>query len=1121
MHPYAQPTQPQPPREPRIALASIPPSPPRQRGQSSPAVEHQPHEPPGARPPAMRRQSSGGGSASVTRRTVVGDDGVERDETREERRTRKARERTERAMQGLSIASDRQDSPTQERRRLSSRTSRTSDADFNAAALGSPPIPSPSSSAHIATSSSSSSSKSVLTIALQRAQSAVLLDSANNFPAAVAAYTQSVRLLREVMARVEENSRDMERKLSTGGIREGESGDEYERRKARYERKERAKQDEARRLRVIHDTYEDRIRMLVQMGHPLPPNATLPALPAAPLPVATATGDLTTSISNPTLPSSFDGTLPDSPHLPSASASTPSVTTPGPPLTMQYRRHRADHERSASAASADEAAGIGEAMLLASPTSTEGHDVRGMPQIAALPVVSQHEDVETSTYHDADATLLALPDESSRPHSYASDSTATARARTPNTATPTPTATPGPHPYAGLPAPITPSPADLAAALGRPGPMPAPLLDDPAPRRPSLASHDMRRGSSASALTQMSAASGETLRIGFGSSQGSPALGSESMRRFASSSSAASASAGAAMMRRGSSFGGLGTVEAAHAPVEIRPRPARGASLVGSAAMGLTNSRDGLVNASTAEGTIRQRRHLRSPQPGEQPGPSTRPSSELDPEGARIVVRAPSSDVERVGPAPAEQPAPAAKSGFSAASLPGRLRALSQPGSKRPKLQSFDSDSSARPPLPPLLASPQQPQQPRSVSTSHHPSASTSSASLSTAQTGFSVMRKSSVPTPTSLNAPQFAQLGRSNSSSSIGSNGSYRYGHPNGGGSPGETPASATFPHTHTSTSPFTSSSPLPPLPHHASHAAHQSVYLSAGLPSPPPTTGAASSRDTILSIPSVRRPFHLMRLVVATIPSSPTTSHGGGGGGGGGYLSEKLFVPAQVWTTQGGAKLVALETKVRMLDLLSSGLDALDKAGRGMLLVPTGSTSAPRVARDEAARFVRELDSFEGLAEGIQSTLGKKLGQGVIGTTGGGIAGGTSGSFGNERDPKSGRKGSTASFSAWSSKLSMSLNRVVANGASLDSQATYVDAIAKIFRQAQRLDQHLALVFPTQFDDTNALDSAYALLSPADRHRLERHLRKASEFFGQVICRFVMRDVDVKRGGAWLSGE
>lgn len=63
------------------------------------------------------------------------------------------------------------------------------------------------------------SSKNVLTIALQKAQSAVQLDSANNVPDAIAAYKQAVRLLQEVMERISpkasksrKHSRDEERR---------------------------------------------------------------------------------------------------------------------------------------------------------------------------------------------------------------------------------------------------------------------------------------------------------------------------------------------------------------------------------------------------------------------------------------------------------------------------------------------------------------------------------------------------------------------------------------------------------------------------------------------------------------------------------------------------------------------------------------------------------------------------------------------------------------------------------------------------------------------------------------------------------------------------------------------
>ncbi|GAA5909617.1 hypothetical protein JCM8208_007202 [Rhodotorula glutinis] len=1058
-----------------------------------PLTHHPDHSP--TRPDAMRRQ----GSNTVTRRVIVDEHGVERDETRDERRARKERERAHRA------ATTGEDGSATRRRR----SSRASDGADSVAPSPSLSFGSPASVAapHFAPASTASaangpaSSKSVLTIALQRAQSAVLLDSANNFPAAVAAYTQSVRLLKEVMARVEEGSRDMERKLSTGGMRDGETRDEWDRRRARYERKERAKVDEARRLRVIHDTYEDRIRMLAQLGHSAPGYVPPPPLDLAPPPSLSSTS-LSTAAHDLSAPSLSPA------HPPASSSSAPSLANlrlddPGG-VGRSHNLHARDRsdvslrivapaspvERDAYAA----ATGIGAAMLLPSPTE------RAVPSLSSLPVALAHDAGERVRY-------LTPEGDADRPLSMASDSTATAtaRSRTPSAATPTLAA---PIPFAPRVAQVSPTDSRASSDGLSTAVEPAsrwsaqPCEPAAAPvRHPALTSLDMRRGSSASAL------SGDTLRIGVPGSASAPG-----MVRAASSGSTTGSTT---PMRRGSSLGLLGSAEAA--PIELRPRPVRTVSLAGTApAPDEPQPRPQLVNESTAEGTISQRRSARSPVPTDEA--TMRPPE--------VAVRAPSSEADRSfafpPPTPVDAPAPrpVLKSVSSASSLPGRLRALSQPGSKRPKLPSFDGGPS-RPPLPPLLATgPGPAPTPRAVSASHAPSASLSSSSTAPAGT---LARKASAPTPTSLTAPgqlgapNGGPLGRSNSSSSVASTASRLSGRASGvPGSPSDTPATSTFPSS-------LSSGYSHPSPHLTGVGVGPSagVYLSKGLPSPP-QPGAPSSREATLALPAVRRPFHLMRLVAATIATSEN-GVGGGTSGGGGYLSERLFVPAHVWTTSAGTKLVAIETKVRMLDLLTSGLDALDRAGRGMLLVPVGSSSAAAAAREEAARFAKELESFEGLAEGIQSTLAKKLGVGVIGVTGGGIAGGAPPV--REKDSKQGRKGSTASFSAWSSKLSMSLNRVVANGVSLDSQATYVDAIAKVFRQAQSLDRHFALVFPAATD--SPADSAYALLPAADRHRLERHLRKSSEFFANVICRFVLRDTGilldkyVKRGGAWLSGE
>jgi len=992
-----------------------------------PPAHHFDHAAAHARPEPMRRQ----GSNTVTKRIVVDQHGVERDETRNERRARKERER---ALRAATTAEDGAPSLPLSPARLCAqapladaclstgsttrrrRSSRASDGADSVAPSPSLSFGSPASAAppHLASSSSlangPASSKSVLTIALQRAQSAVLLDSANNFAAAVTAYTQSVRLLKEVMARVEEGSRDMERKLSTGGVRDGETHDEWVRRRARYERKERAKVDEARRLRVIvrpvlfvvslsigaradpavvqHDTYEDRIRMLAQLGHsapgyvpPIPLDlAHTPSLPSTSL-RSTADGLAAPALADPARPTS------------SSSSAAPSLANLRLDDLGGAERYRSVHARDRSDVSLrivapaspverdphGAAAGIGAAMLLPSPTE------RAVPSLSSLPVALARDDGDRVRY-------LAPDGDADRPLSMASDSTAiaTARSRTPSSAA-TPTL-PAPIPLVDRADPVSPTDSRASSDGISTTVEPAsswstqPFMLEPGSgpaRHPALASLDMRRGSSASAL------SGDTLRIGVPGSASAPG-----MVRAASSSSATGS---ATPMRRGSSLGLLGAAEAA--PIELRPRPVRTVSLASGAPLPPPDeqlSRSALVNESTAEGTISQRRSARSPVP----------SDEATMRAPEVAVRAPSSEADRsfAFPPPtladSHAPRPALKSVSSASSLPGRLRALSQPGSKRPKLPSFDGGPS-RPPLPPLLATGLGPAPTvRTASASHAPSASLSSSSTAPAGT---LARKASAPTPTSLTAPgqlgapHGGPLGRSNSSSSVASTASRLSGRASGApGSPSDTPASSTFP-------PSLSSGYSHPSPHlgGGGFGAGAGVYLSKGLPSPP-QPGAPSSREATLALPSARRPFHLMRLVAATIPASD-----GGAGGGGGYLSERLFVPAHVWTTSAGTKLVAIETKVRMLDLLSSGLDALDRAGRGMLLVPVGSSSAAAAAREEAARFAKELESFEGLAEGIQSTLAKKLGVGVIGVTGGGIAGGAPPV--REKDSKQGRKGST----------------------------------------------------------------------------------------------------------------
>lgn len=891
---------------------------------------------------------------------------------------------------------------------------------------------------------SSSSSKSALTIALQRAQSAVLLDSAQNYPAAITAYAQAVRLLRQVMSRVEEGSRDMERKRSSAGEsgpREGESEAEWEKRKERYERKEKAKADEARRLKVIvrfafwgdshplpsrnlihqvflqHDTYQDRIRMLVQMGAiplpaaPSPSSSTRPTTPSA---SSTAAASPNHHQRRPSSPSPLPLPLTDPTHRPhpySAAAAAAAATIASSSTTAP--RRRGEEELVAVDDGDGDGHGIGAAMLeLANTGPTYDRDREGglggddddfqvqqrspaaggrrratepVLRLERLPVVVAAGVEDSSSSSPAFSTAAVESTfprygndhslSSSRPPrrrpSFASDSTATAR----DDVEPIP---PRHHDASRTPS----SPLAAVAPPMRRGASAGALLLTSV----SVPSSGSRSGSGSGSGSRSRAGSAASLVVGGGST---PPRASDMQRGYSTGSMVDTP---VLLSRRGSSsigIGGLAYIEEGPVrtpPVEgARPRPTRGASLGGgggggggSLASGLAlptlatttgGMGMGLVNSSTGEGTISQRRQGRttiSPRPGEGEDEFLAGAEGGYDNRSHTVVAA----MDDFG-----RPTDSARhETWTTGSLPTRLRTESRlmlPLEWQTTTTVAEAEAEAEesslpplpkqqqpPPPPPLEISPRTnrrvPSSSSSTSYGHH-RPSTSTSSFGTSAGGGGPSRKGSVPTPTSLTAPS---LGRSTSaSSSIASNASSSF-----------TPRPL---RRRRSSAAVGRGTPLS-----AASAAATGIYLSAGLANPPPDASSPASRETALSIPPPRRPFHLMRLVLATMSSSPTST--------GGYISEKLFLPSAIWRTSpggGGAatKLVALETKVRMLDLLSNGLDGLDKAGRGLLLVPIESQNARAVARQEADRFARELDSFEGLAEGVQSTLAKKLGPGV----------------------------------------------------------------------------------------------------------------------------------------------
>lgn len=98
------------------------------------------------------------------------------------------------------------------------------------------------------------------------------------------------------------------------------------------------------------------------------------------------------------------------------------------------------------------------------------------------------------------------------------------------------------------------------------------------------------------------------------------------------------------------------------------------------------------------------------------------------------------------------------------------------------------------------------------------------------------------------------------------------------------------------------------------------------------------------------------------------------------GGYISRKLHVPRDVWT-QGGAKLTSLPEKGKCVAIIDQGLDELSKASKEFLRaaqVNAAGLSGTGISRAVGERWLRALDEWVQVCDGVVGNLGKKLGVG-----------------------------------------------------------------------------------------------------------------------------------------------
>ncbi|CZS88059.1 uncharacterized protein RCO7_01029 [Rhynchosporium graminicola] len=272
--------------------------------------------------------------------------------------------------------------------------------------------------------------------------------------------------------------------------------------------------------------------------------------------------------------------------------------------------------------------------------------------------------------------------------------------------------------------------------------------------------------------------------------------------------------------------------------------------------------------------------------------------------------------------------------------------------------------------------------------------------------------------------------------------------------------------------------------------------------------------------------RPYWLMRALYQTI-AHPR----------GGYLSTKLFIPRDVWRVK-GVKIKGLEDKIAQCDFLTAALMKL-----------------AQVDTFDADAVLEEMQALEGALEQVQATLTKKLGNEV----------GIQGSGGMFKDAPATGEAETSNITSKSGSMtakssSFSWRRLRSKNSGVGLSNTYSNkmpvegtkegltmatlpmtstSLAKV-RFAKRDVSQLQFSGPNAnymgalarlFDAAQALDQiARQVEDPGLRHAdktqvgLELCTRHAAEFFGFYICRFVLADVGLlldkflKRGTEWV---
>ena len=130
------------------------------------------------------------------------------------------------------------------------------------------------------------------------------------------------------------------------------------------------------------------------------------------------------------------------------------------------------------------------------------------------------------------------------------------------------------------------------------------------------------------------------------------------------------------------------------------------------------------------------------------------------------------------------------------------------------------------------------------------------------------------------------------------------------------------------------------------------------------------------------LRQPYHMMNIIRQTMTSKT-----------GGYVTRRLHVPCEVWS-QGGAKLTNIPEKIRVVEVLLSGLEEIQNCS--VDIFGAGNVSSGMVlgigsiGKKEGELWASKLEEFSSVCDGVASNFGKKLavGEGFVTKKSGGVS-------------------------------------------------------------------------------------------------------------------------------------